>query len=112
MGRKAIANIQITTRQLETALARQDDAFQRHDADRYAAAVAMAEDARSALAAVPALTVAEILAKAKALDLVHAAKLTSLREAESALVASILRDVRRTANTTFGDSEVKRGGAP
>jgi hypothetical protein len=110
LGRKAIANIQITTRQLKTALARQDDAFQCHDSERYAAAVAMAEDARSALAAVPVLTVAEILAKAKALDLVHAATLTSLSKGESALVASILRDVRRIANTTVGDSEVKRSG--
>lgn len=105
LGLKGIAKIQTITRQLENALARQDDAFQHYDSGRYAAAVAMAEDARFALAAVPALTVAEILAKAKALGPVTAAALASLSEGESALVASIIRDVRRMADTPAGGSD-------
>jgi hypothetical protein len=105
LGLNGIAKIQITTCQLETALARQDDAFQHHDADRYAAAVAMAEDARSELASLPALTVAEILAKAKALGPVPSTALASLSEGESALVASIIRDVRRMAEFSAGRSD-------
>jgi hypothetical protein len=101
-----IARIQIIARQLEDALARQEEAFQRHDSERHAAAVAMAEDARSALASVPALTVAQILAKAKALGPVPAAALASLSEGESALVASIIRDVRRMADSPAGRSDV------
>ena len=62
----------------------------------------MAEDARSALASVPAQTMAEILAKAKALGPVTAAALASLSEGESALVASIIRDVRRIAEFSAG----------
>jgi hypothetical protein len=99
---KAIAKIQIIARRLEEAQAHQDDAFQRHDSERHAAAVAMAEDARSVLASVPALSVAEILAKAKALGPVPAATLASLSEGESALVASIIRDVRRMAEFSAG----------
>jgi hypothetical protein len=97
-----MTKIQIVARQLEDALARQDCAFRRHDSETYAAAVAMAEDARSALASVPALTMAEILAKAKALGPVTAAALASLSEGESALVASIIRDVQRMAHFPAG----------
>ena len=96
MEQKGIAKIKVITRQLEDALARQDDAFQRRDSARYAAA-ATAEDARSALASVPALTLAEILAKAKSLGPVPTTALASLSQGESALVASIIRDVRRMA---------------
>jgi hypothetical protein len=95
LGLKGLAKIQSITRQLDDALARQDGAFQRQDSGRYDAAVAMAEDARSALATVPALTVAEILAKAKALGPIPTATLALLSKGESALVASIIRDVRR-----------------
>lgn len=104
LGLRGIAKIQTITRQLENALARQDEAFQHEDSDRYAAALAMAEEARSALAGVPALTVAEILAKAKGLGPVAAATLASLSEGESALVASIIRDVRRMAEAPAGGS--------
>jgi hypothetical protein len=92
-----LAKIQAIARKLEDALASQDVAFQRHDSERYADAGAAAEDARSALASIPALTMAEILAKAKALGPVPTATLTSLSKGESALVASIIRDVRRMA---------------
>jgi hypothetical protein len=92
---KGLAKIKSITRQLEDALARQDGAFQRRDSARYAAAAAIAEGARSALASVPALTLTEILAKAKALGPVPATGLASLSQGESALVASIIRDVRR-----------------
>ena len=97
LEQKGIAKIKVITRQLEDALARQDDAFQRRDSARYAAAAATAEDARSALASVPALTLAEILAKAKSLGPVPTTALASLSQGESALVASIIRDVRRMA---------------
>jgi hypothetical protein len=99
---KGIAKIKIIARQLENAQACQTGAFQRHDSEGYAAAAAIADDARSALASIPALTVAEILAKAKALGPVTAAALASLSEGESALVASILRDVRRMAEFAAG----------
>jgi hypothetical protein len=99
---KAIDKIQIIARRLEDAQAHQDDAYLRHESERHAAAVAMAEDARTALASVPALSVAEILAKAKALGPVAAATLASLSEGESALVASIIRDVRRMAEFSAG----------
>jgi hypothetical protein len=95
LGLKGLARIQNIARQLEHAQARQDDWFQRHDTERYAAAVAATEDARSALASLPALTVAEILAQAKAPGPFSAATLMSLSEGESALAASIIRDVRR-----------------
>jgi hypothetical protein len=102
---KGLAKLQSLARQLENALARQDAAFQRDDSDKYAAA-AMAEDARSALASVPALTVAEILVKAKALGPVPAAAtLASLSEGEAALVASILRDIRRMAALRTADDD-------
>jgi hypothetical protein len=97
LEQKGIAKIKVITRQLEDALARQDDAFQRRDSARYAAAAATAEDARSALASVPALTLVEILAKAKSLGPVPTTALASLSQGESALVASIIRDVRRMA---------------
>ena len=100
LGPKGIAKIHTITRHLENALARQREAFQHNDSDRYAAAAAMAEVARSALSAIPALTVAEILTKAKALSPVTAAALASLSEGESALVASIIRDVRRIADAS------------
>ena len=105
MGLKGLAKFQIIARQLEDALARQEAAIQRHDSDRYAAAAAMAEEARSALASIPALTLAEILAKAKALGPVPTATLTSLSKGESALVASIIRDVRRMAEFSPGASD-------
>ena len=54
LGLKATAKVQIMTRQLEDALARQKGAFEHHDSEKYAAAVAMAEDARSGLASIPA----------------------------------------------------------
>jgi hypothetical protein len=105
LGLKGIAKIQSLARQLEDALTRQDAAFQGRDSASYAAAAAMAEDARSALASVPALTVAEILAKAKALGPVPTATLTSLSKGESALVASIIRDVRRMAALRADDDD-------
>ena len=105
LGLKGIAKIQFIARRLEDAQARRDDAFQRHDSKRHAAAVAMAEDAQSALASVPALTVAEILAKAKALGPIPAAALALLSEGESALVASIIRDVRRMAEFSTDTSD-------
>jgi hypothetical protein len=105
LGLKATAKIQIIACQLEDALARQDCAFQNHDSETYAAAAAMAEDARSALASVPALTVAEILVKAKALGPISAAALAFLSGGESALVASIIRDVRRMAEFRAGGSD-------
>jgi hypothetical protein len=83
-------------RQLEDALAQHEAALERYDSDKRAAA--MVDDAQAALASAPALTVAEILIKAKALGPVPAAAtLASLSEGEAALVASILRDVRRMA---------------
>ena len=82
MEQKGIAKIKVITRQLEDALARQDDALQRRDFARYAAAAATAEDARSALASVPALTLAEILAKAKSLGPVPTTALASLSQGE------------------------------
>jgi hypothetical protein len=94
---KGLAKIKVITRQLGDALARQDAAFQRRDSETYAAAAVIAEDARSALASVPALTLTQILAKAKALGPVPATALASLSPGESALVASVLRDVRRMA---------------
>ena len=97
MGLKGLARIQIIARRLEGALACQDVAFQRRDSKSYAAAVAATEDARSALASLPALTLAEIPAKARALGPVPAAALTSLSQGESVLVASIIRDVLRMA---------------
>ena len=97
MELKGLAKIKIITRQLADALARQDGAFQRRDSATYAAAAALAEDARSALASVPALTLTQILAKAKALGPVPATALASLSPGESALVASIIRDVHRMA---------------
>jgi hypothetical protein len=102
LGLKAIAKIEIITRQLEGALVCQCGAFEGHDSQKYAAAVAMAEDARAALASIPALTVPEILAKAKAMGPVPAAALASLSEGESALVASIIRDVYRMAESPIG----------
>jgi hypothetical protein len=105
LGTNAIVRIQIIARRLEDAQAHQYDAFQRHDSERHAAAVAVAEDALSALASLPALSVAEILAKAKALGPVQAATLASLSEGESALAASIIRDVRRMAEFSAGASD-------
>ncbi len=97
MEQKGIAKIKVMTRQLEDALTRQEGAFQRRDPASYAAAAATAEDARSALASVPALTLAELLAKAKALGPVPTTALASLSQGELALVTSIIRDVRRMA---------------
>jgi hypothetical protein len=54
---------------------------------------------------VPALTVAEILAKAKALGPVSAAALASLNEGGSGLVASSIRDVRRMADVPVEGSD-------
>jgi hypothetical protein len=99
LGLNAIARMQVAARKLETALASQEGAFKHDDSEGYAAAVAMAEDARSALASIPALTMDEMLAKAKALGPVSAAALASLSEGESALVASIIRDACRMAKS-------------
>jgi hypothetical protein len=96
LGQRGLAQIQVVADQLEGALARLDNAFRRHDDPRYIAA-AMAEHARCALASVPALTVAELMAKAKAVGPVPAITLGSLSEGELVLVASIIRDVRRMA---------------
>jgi hypothetical protein len=97
LGQRGLAQIQVVADQLEGALARLDNAFRRHDDQRYTAAAAMAEHARCALASVPALTVAELMAKAKAVGPVPAITLGSLSEGELVLVASIIRDVRRMA---------------
>ena len=82
---KGIANIKVITGQLEDALTRQDGAFQRRHSARYAAAAATAEDARSALASVPALTLAELLAKAKAFGPVPQLRLPPCRQANPLL---------------------------
>jgi hypothetical protein len=91
-------------RQLEDSQACKDGTFERHDSERYAAA-AVAQNARSALALVPALTAAKILAKAKAPGPVYAAALASLNEGGSGLVASSIRDVRRMADVPVDGSD-------
>jgi hypothetical protein len=93
---KALAKFKYFARRLKDALDIQDVALQRCDTEKSAAA--MVDNARFALASVPALTVAEILVKAKALGAVPAAAmLASLSESEAALVSSIIRDIRRMA---------------
>ena len=105
LGTNAIATIQIIARRLEDAQAHQYDAFQRHDCReaRRRSRSGRGRSIRSGLGTRPKRR--RILAKAKALGPVQAATLASLSEGESALAASIIRDVRRMAEFSAGASD-------